>query len=112
MAQNAIFGNWIISARSRLRPIRRRISLEICRIKVKRLPVQQTLKQIVDFALRDRAISVQQVPSEIMELARLVAGAKPRTIVEIGTSRGGSLFILCRLAPADSTIVSIDMPGA
>ena len=36
---------------------------------------------------------------------------KPRTIVEIGTHEGGSLWGLCQVAPADAMLVTIDMPG-
>lgn len=67
---------------------------------------------VVSFAMRERAIAVQQVPSEIMEFAKLIAELKPRITLEIGTSRGGSLFILCRLTTRDGTIISVDMPGA
>lgn len=102
----------VTSVRRKFRPLRRKIDIEICKRKVRRLPPDLSLNQIVQFALSERAISAQQVPTEIMELATLVAEAKAKTIIEIGTSRGGTLFVLCRLAPPGSTIVSLDMPGA
>jgi predicted O-methyltransferase YrrM len=34
-----------------------------------------------------------------------------RTVVEIGTYRGGTLWLWCRLAEPDALIVSIDLPG-
>jgi predicted O-methyltransferase YrrM len=95
-----------------LRPLRRRVDIKVCGQKIKRLTSRLTPAEAVDFALRDRAISAQQVPWEISQFAKLVAESKPKTIVEIGTSRGGTLFVLCRLAPPLSTIVSVDMPGA
>lgn len=40
-----------------------------------------------------------------------VARRRPRTVVEIGTSRGGSLLGLCRAAADDATVVSVDIPA-
>ena len=106
-------GKGLISAmRCQLRPLRRSFNIVTCGNKVKRLPKAQSVQEIVGFALTERAIAVQQVPSEITEFAKLVAERKARTTLEIGTSRGGSLFILCRLAAPDGTIISVDMPGA
>ncbi|MEO8662678.1 MAG: class I SAM-dependent methyltransferase [Bryobacteraceae bacterium] len=104
--------NFATSVRRRLRPFRKLIDTRLCRYRIGNLPRNQSLKEVVDFGLRERAIGAQQIRTEIMELASLVAAARPETIVEIGTSRGGTLFMLCRLAPASATIVSVDMPGA
>jgi len=52
-----------------------------------------------------------QVYEEVLELAEIVADLRPRRVLEIGTARGGILFIWCRLASDDSTIVSVDLPG-
>jgi cephalosporin hydroxylase len=100
------------SIRLQMRRIRRRVDIALCRSRVKAVPADESVARVVDFALTERAIAVQQVPSEIREFADLVAELKPRTTLEIGTSRGGSLFILCRLTAPDGTIVSVDMPGA
>ena len=106
-------GKGLISAmRRQLRPLRRSFNIAACGRRVKRLPKAQPVQEIVAFALTERAIAVQQVPSEIMEFAKLVAERKAKTTLEIGTSRGGSLFILCRLAAPDGTVISVDMPGA
>jgi predicted O-methyltransferase YrrM len=98
--------------RRQLRLVRRRLDIALCGRRVRRFPADETVAGIVDFAMRERAIAVQQVPSEIVEFAILAAERKARTTLEIGTSRGGSLFILCRLAAPDGTIISVDMPGA
>jgi predicted O-methyltransferase YrrM len=102
----------IAVVRRQLRPIRRQFSIAVCSNRVSKLPAGQSVSEIVDFAMQERAIAVQQVPFEITEYAKLVAAQKPKTAIEIGTSRGGSLFILCRLAAPDATIISVDMPGA
>jgi predicted O-methyltransferase YrrM len=83
-----------------------------CNARLKRLSGNLSVSDIVKFSLTEKAIAVQQVPSEISELASLIAELKPLTILEIGTSRGGSLFILCRLAAQNASIISVDLPGA
>jgi len=59
----------------------------------------------------DIKIAPIQVYEEILQLAEMVYSLKPRRILEIGTARGGTLFIWCRLAAEDATIISIDLPG-
>ena len=51
---------------------------------------------------------------KIAELSPLVALLKRRklsTVVELGTARGGTLWLWCRLAEPDATLISIDLPG-
>jgi len=54
--------------------------------------------------------SMQRKP-EIAELLRRVAALRPRTVVEIGTAAGGTLFLLTRAAAPDALLVSLDLPG-
>jgi predicted O-methyltransferase YrrM len=49
--------------------------------------------------------------SEIRALLERLAKLRPRTVVEIGTARGGTLFLLTRVAASDATVVSVDLPG-
>jgi predicted O-methyltransferase YrrM len=72
-----------------------------------------TIDALVDysFSAAGNLISPGQVRSEILGLAKRVQQLQPRTVVEIGTATGGTLFIWCALARADATIVSIDLPG-
>lgn len=52
-----------------------------------------------------------QIPEEILELGRLVQMTKPRTILEIGTFKGGTFFMWCRSNPQAELLMSIDLPG-
>ncbi len=52
-----------------------------------------------------------QIEEELGWLAGEVRKLKPRTVLEIGTAKGGTLFLWTRLAEPDATIVSIDLPG-
>ena len=55
-------------------------------------------------------IAPNQVRPEIAALLELVATDAPRAILEIGTARGGTLFLLARVAGNDATLISIDLP--
>lgn len=58
-----------------------------------------------------RFIRPTQQKDEITELLTILQPARPRTIVEIGTASGGTLFLLSRVAAHDAMLVSIDLPG-
>lgn len=67
----------------------------------------------LDYAYNARparlTIAPNQVRSELRAFLRLVREQQPRTLLEIGTALGGTLFLLTRAAAADATIVSIDL---
>ncbi|UPT65460.1 MAG: class I SAM-dependent methyltransferase [Sphingobacteriales bacterium JAD_PAG50586_3] len=50
----------------------------------------------------------QHIP-EILEVAKLIDERKPKTILEIGTASGGTLFLSALLADPSALIVSIDL---
>jgi len=52
-----------------------------------------------------------QKVSEFSPLISLLKRRRLRTIVEIGTQKGGTLYAWCRIAQPDAVIVSIDLPG-
>jgi predicted O-methyltransferase YrrM len=52
-----------------------------------------------------------QVKSEIASLLGFLKNNKPKVIMEIGTARGGTLFLFSKVAPKDSLIISLDLPG-
>jgi predicted O-methyltransferase YrrM len=57
------------------------------------------------------AIRPLQNRSEIYNLLQLLASRKPKRILEIGTANGGTLFLFCRIADPNATIISVDLPG-
>lgn len=52
-----------------------------------------------------------QVRSEIMSLLYIVRDLAPKSVIEIGTAKGGTLFLFSRLADSAATLLSIDLPG-
>jgi predicted O-methyltransferase YrrM len=54
------------------------------------------------------AISANQKPDEIAWLLELVRELRPQTVLEIGTARGGTLFLWTRVAAPDALLVTVD----
>jgi cephalosporin hydroxylase len=52
-----------------------------------------------------------QIKEEILELLKILEKFKPKTILEIGTFNGGTLFLFSRIADSNAIIVSVDLPG-
>jgi predicted O-methyltransferase YrrM len=53
-----------------------------------------------------------QVRSELRDFLVLAQALEPRVVLEIGTARGGTLFLLTRIAAPDALLVSIDLSSA
>jgi predicted O-methyltransferase YrrM len=77
--------------------------------------VSQQARFAVPFVYRGngyfKKIEPRQNPFEIEELYRRVCALAPRRILEIGTARGGTLYLWTQAAEDDAIIVSVDLPG-
>jgi predicted O-methyltransferase YrrM len=75
-----------------------------------------SLDQAIEFAERfeHAGISIRpmQIRSEIRNLLDLIALDPPRTVLEIGTGRGGTLFLIAQVARPDALLISVDFPEA
>ena len=58
-----------------------------------------------------RTLELKQNMTELLGLVRHLADQPLRRVCEIGTFKGGTLFIWCQLADPEARIVSIDLPG-
>jgi len=65
------------------------------------------------FSFKFNKISLKpiQIKNEIRQLLKILERNKPKTVLEIGTAKGGTLFLLCKVSDPKATIVSIDLPG-
>lgn len=54
---------------------------------------------------------VMQLRDEIEALTELVEAEQPRTVLEIGTAKGGSFYIWSRHLDSVDKLVSVDLPG-
>lgn len=75
----------------------------------------QEARFAVPFAYRGsgyfKKIEPRQNPQEIETLYKTVCRLAPKTVLEIGTARGGTLYLWTQAAAEDATIVSVDLPG-
>ncbi|MFY3740381.1 MAG: GT2 family glycosyltransferase/cephalosporin hydroxylase [Candidatus Nitrosomirales archaeon] len=62
------------------------------------------------FTCSEHSIRPLQVRSEIHILLEILAKYKPKTLLEIGTANGGTLFLFCNVADPEAMILGIDMP--
>lgn len=71
-------------------------------------------RQLLDIAkkVRFRGYSLRpyQVDDEILELLDEIERRAPKRVVEIGTARGGTLFLLLQALRKDAHVVSVDLP--
>jgi predicted O-methyltransferase YrrM len=61
-------------------------------------------------SFHDHFFRCAQVPEEIVAAMEIVERQAPRRILEIGTARGGTLFLFSRAAAPDALLVSLDLP--
>ena len=72
------------------------------------IPETASPAELVDISLSCPAIQSQQIRSEFLELAKMVKEQNCKYIMEIGTYRGGTLFVFSQLAEARATVISLD----
>jgi len=82
------------------------------KIKIKLLNQNYDHDRLVDFAYNECPLFRPfQVQYEILNLLLLLSKTNPKFILEIGTERGGTLFLFSQIAPEGATIISIDLRG-
>jgi len=73
------------------------------------------LEDLVDFVFNFKInglnIAPHQIKEEILELLKILKELNPKTILEIGTANGGTLFLFSQVASPEAIIISIDLPG-
>lgn len=82
------------------------------KIKLKKFQKNYTLESLIDFVFltNEGIIKPFQVRSEILRFLKLIRKNRPKYILEIGTARGGTLFLFSRVAVLDAVIISLDLP--
>jgi predicted O-methyltransferase YrrM len=73
--------------------------------------LDESLDFVFRFSVGAVTIAPAQVRSEIRALLELLEAKTPRNVLEIGTARGGTLFLLSRVAAIDASLASVDLPG-
>jgi predicted O-methyltransferase YrrM len=87
-------------------------ALKVLQIRRRQVRCAEDLFDLVgSFNYRGINITSWQKKTEIIGLLHLLERSRPRSVVEIGTASGGTLFLLTEVAAPDATIVSVDLPG-
>lgn len=71
--------------------------------------VKYNAKKVARLAVEKKGAT--QKITEFASLLRLLKRRKLKSIVEIGTAQGGTLYTWCKIANSDALIISIDLPG-
>lgn len=69
-----------------------------------------SLEEQVDFIRAHQVFGAVQQHGEIVSLLRLLEKNPPRSVCEIGTASGGTLFLLTKVSRPDALVISVD-PG-
>lgn len=100
--------------RAAARVLRIPLTFAAARVLQRQLAAVRSIDEALDLAYGFSFCGVVFAPwqerSEIRGLLEAVAELRPRTILEIGTSNGGTLFLFARVAAPDALILSVDLP--
>jgi predicted O-methyltransferase YrrM len=64
---------------------------------------------LVDLRINTQRLIASQKLEEIVPALELIGALSPRRVCEIGTSAGGTLYLLTRVSAPDALVVSIDL---
>lgn len=65
---------------------------------------------VFSFGFSPFDIKPKQDKWEISQLMRILAKLAPKTVLEIGTARGGTFYLCTRVASPNAILISIDLP--
>ncbi|MFN3863710.1 MAG: class I SAM-dependent methyltransferase [Erythrobacter sp.] len=104
--------NFLASVNYRIRSARDYLNKEKLTRDLSSRHFQGSVEKQVEFAMNagNQFFQPMQNRWEIAELMRRVSQWQPKRVLEIGTARGGTLFLFCQNAAPDATLVSIDLP--
>ncbi len=79
---------------------------------IKKLKRTNDLKKSLDFVFTNPLKNLKpiQILSEIERLLSIVEKSHPEIVLEIGTAKGGTLFLFSQVASKDAHLISVDLP--
>ena len=89
-----------------------RILFAFSHLNALRSNARKSPEELVDFIFNGYRGIIRpfQIQSELVELIRIASSLKPKTVLEIGTATGGTLYLFACVASPDASIISIDLP--
>ena len=87
------------------------VSHKLKRLAKKTSDIQDAVALAFSFNYLGVSIKPSQIEYEIAKLLEIIRKTKPKVILEIGTAKGGTLFLFAQIAGPDAIVISIDLPG-
>ena len=86
--------------------------LPYCIIRIKQ-DKNRDIYKLVNFIFsgQSKLVEASQVKEEITSFLGILKNKQPKIILEIGTEKGGTLFLFSRMASSDAKIISVDLPA-
>lgn len=69
--------------------------------------VREEIRRVVDRAINQHRLA--QIPTEFAAFLQLLHDRSPRTVVEIGTGTGASIWAIGQIAGADTLLITVDI---
>ena len=73
--------------------------------------IAKKIDMVYDFDVLGIKLAPWQHRDELHQLLSILSARSPRTVIEIGTGNGGTLFLLSEVAHPDALIISVDLPA-
>ncbi|MDB9235521.1 class I SAM-dependent methyltransferase [Halorubrum ezzemoulense] len=103
---------------ARQTPVGRRILYKKSKEQIReRMNAETGLEEILDTVLEVKPgyppykVYTMQLRDEIKALTKLIEKEQPKSVLEIGTTKGGSIYIWSRYLDTVNRIISLDLPG-
>jgi len=78
--------------------------------KFSRMDLHKCLRELYSGNILGELFKPMQIKKEISELLRILMPLRLKHVLEIGTSRGGTLLLLSKALSEDAILISIDLP--
>jgi len=99
-------------AQQKIRNLGQALVLPYVMPKIKKFNQNYSLEELVKFSFDTCRgyIRPAQIHDEILGLLKILDKMRPKIVVEIGTDKGGTLFLFSHVASEDAILISVDLP--
>lgn len=111
MATNNTLKSLEYSAQNALRSLLVPLAIRsLARASARQGSIDEAVQLVEEFRCLHMQIAASQKRQEIIGLLKLIQSRPPKTVLEIGSYKGGTFFLFTRVAAPDATLISLDLP--